>query len=150
MPDLPMVARMAQALRRCAHGRPCLLPSTPLTKPSALIVARDPMTGALIGSLVEVSGFRPVFPATTEDTAHAIARLRPNVVLVDCDAGDEERCIEPVAEYGGAVVMFSPWRPEAEVRSIASRHSLDYFTLPIHWIEFRRLLRTALGQGEDA
>ena len=126
-------------------------PSVPtLTRPSALIVARDPMTGALIGSLVEVSGFRPLFPSSAEDTAHAIARLMPNVVIVDCDAGDEQRCVEPVAAYGGAVVLFSAWRTAAELRSIASRLGLDYFTLPIHWLEFPGLLRRAMRDGEDA
>lgn len=107
------------------------------------------MTGALIGSLVEVSGFRPLFPLPTEDTGHAIARLRPDVVLVDCDAGDEARCVEPVSEYGGSVILFSPWRTEPELRSIASRLGLGYFTLPIHWLEFRRQLRRASGQVED-
>ena len=50
----------------------------------------------------------------------------------------------------GAVVLFSAWRTAAELRSIASRLGLDYFTLPIHWLEFRRLLRRAMRDGEDA
>jgi hypothetical protein len=110
-----------------------------------LIVARDPMTGALIGSLVEVSGFQPVFPTPVEDVSDAIARIQPNVVLLDCDAGDEERCVEPVAVYGGAVVLFSPWRPEADLTTTASRLGLRHFTLPIQWMTFRRLLRDAIG-----
>jgi hypothetical protein len=112
-----------------------------LEKPTALIVARDPMTGALLGSLVEVSGFQPLFPAPSEGVDDAIRRHRPAVVLVDCDAGDEERCIEPVGTYGGAVVLFSPSRAAAEVGSIAARHGLRHFTLPISWLDFRRLLR---------
>ena len=104
------------------------------------------MTGALIGSLVEVSGFQPIFPSPTEDVEDAIARIRPNVVLVDCDAGDEERCIEPVAAYGGAVVLFSTWRSDADVGTVASRRGLRHFSLPIQWAEFRRLLRDAVGE----
>lgn len=103
------------------------------------------MTGALIGSLVEVSGFQALFPAPLEDVADAIARIQPNVVLLDCDAGDEERCVEPVAVYGGAVVLFSPWRPEEELTTTASRRGLRHFTLPIQWVAFRRLLRDAIG-----
>ena len=40
-----------------------------LVKTAVLIIARDPMTGALLGSLVDVSGFQPVFPAPYEDAA---------------------------------------------------------------------------------
>jgi hypothetical protein len=108
------------------------------------------MTGALIGSLVDVSGFQPVFPGPAEDTATAIARVRPHLVLVDCDAGDERQCVEPVSQYGGAVVLFSPWRTESDLRALASRLGLAWFTLPIHWLEFRRLLRRATGQAEEA
>ena len=104
------------------------------------------MTGTLIGSLVEVSGFQPMFPSSVEDVGNAIARIRPDVVLVDCDAGDEERCIEPVAAYGGAVVLFSPWRADADVAKVASRRGLRHFSLPIQLAEFRRLLRAVAGE----
>jgi MinD-like ATPase involved in chromosome partitioning or flagellar assembly len=108
------------------------------------------MIGALIGSLVEVSGFQPVFPTPSDDIAAAIARERPAVVLVDCDAGDEERCTEPVAAYGGAVILFSPWRAAADVEAIAARLGLRHFALPIAWTAFRRLLREAIGARGDA
>lgn len=125
-------------------------PTTPpLPKPTALILARDPMTGALLGSLVDVSGFRAVFPEDEEEIEATIARERPDVVLVDCDVGNEDRCIEPVGAYGGVVVLFSPWRSEPEVRPRASRLGLRHFTLPITWIEFRQLLREALGHPDE-
>ena len=118
-------------------------------QPTVLILARDPLTGALLATLVEVSGFQAVFPAPTESAEDAIGRVQPTLVLVDCDAGDEARCLEPVEAYGGSVILFSPWRTEPELRSIASRLGLGYFTLPIHWLEFRRQLRRASGQVED-
>ena len=126
---------------------PLLSPSLSLAKPTALIVARDPMTGALLGSLVEVSGFQPLFPQASEEVATAIARDRPNIVLVDCDAGDEQRCVDSVADYGGATILFSPWRSQSEVGPIAERLGLSHFSLPISWLEFRRLLREAIGKS---
>ena len=107
------------------------------------------MTGALIGSLANVSGFRTTFPSPPEDAATAIARLQPVVVLVDCDSADEETCLTPVAEYGGAVVLFSPWRDEPEVRELASRRGLRHFALPIRWTDFRQLLHDVTGQGAE-
>ena len=87
-----------------------------------------------------------MFPSLPEDAATGIARLRPVVVLVDCDSDDEETCLAPVAEYGGAVVLFSPWRAEPEVRALASRRGLRHFALPIHWTDFRQLLHEVTGQ----
>jgi hypothetical protein len=88
-----------------------------------------------------------MFPSPPEDAATAIARLRPDVVLVDCDSADEETCLTPVAEYGGAVVLFSPSRDETEVRELASRRGLRHFALPIRWTDFRQLLHDVTGQG---
>ena len=105
------------------------------------------MTGALIGSLADVSGFQAIFPSPPDDATTAIARLRPDVGLVDCDSADEETCLAPVAEYGGAVVLFSPWRDEPEVRELASRRGLRHFALPIRWTDFRELLHEVTGQG---
>jgi hypothetical protein len=122
----------------------------PLAKPQAMIIARDPMTGALIGSLVDVSGFRAIFPSSNEDAAMAIDRVRPDVVLLDCDSGDEEVCLTPVARYGGAVILFSPWRAEPEVRAIASRRGLRHFTLPIRWTEFREMLHEVTETNDEA
>lgn len=102
------------------------------------------MTGALIGSLVDVSGFEPVFPAPSEDPANTIARIRPAVVLVDCDTVNEEECYRLAARHGGAVILFSPSRSEAEVRVVAASRGYRYFALPIRWTEFKSLLDEVL------
>ena len=107
------------------------------------------MTGALIGSLADVAGFRPLFPTPSEHARHAIARVRPNVVLVDWDASDQHDWVGSVAEYGGAVVLFSPWRTAPDLRAIAATLGVAYFTLPIHWSEFRRILELAVGDTGD-
>ena len=132
-----------------AHTRGVSPIQAPLAKPDALIIARDPMTGALIGSLVDVSGFRAVVPAPNEDAALAIERARPVVVLLDCDSGDEEVCLTPVARYGGAVILFSPWRAEPEVQAIAARRGLRHFALPIRWTDFRHLLHEVTGTNNE-
>ena len=105
------------------------------------------MTGALLGSLVDVSGFQPVFPAPSEDAANAVARIEPAVSLVDCDSDDEELCSSAAAHYGGAVILFSGARTEPEVRDIAVRRGHRHFALPIRWTEFRDLLEEALRRG---
>lgn len=127
-----------------------LASASPLSKPTAMIIARDPMTGALIGSLVEVSGFEPVFPSPSDDIRAAIAAVQPSVVLMDCDADEGESCIEPVGTYGGTIILFSPWRVEPEVREIATRLGLRHFALPIAWSEFRRLIQQATSTERDA
>ena len=118
-----------------------------LVKPAVLIIARDPITGALLGSLVDVSGFQPVFPAPYEYAANAVVRIQPAVTLVDCDSDDGEVCASAAAHYGGAVILFSGARTEPEVRYIAARRGQRHFALPIRWMEFRNLLEVALRRG---
>ena len=105
------------------------------------------MTGALLGSLVDVSGFQPVFPASYEDAANAVARIRPAVTLVDCDSDGGEVCSSAAAHFGGAVILFSGARTEPEVRDIAVRRGQRHFALPIRWTEFRDLLEEARRRG---
>src|SRR4051812_6829948 len=143
------LTRVDQTGAAIAPGAATPPPKLLLTKPLAFIIARDPMTGALIGSLAQVSGFEATFPSETETAATAIARLRPDVVLIDCDSADGDACLTPVSEYGGAVVLFSPWRDEPDVRELASRRGLRHFALPIRWMDFRELLQDVTARRAE-
>src|SRR3954452_20223873 len=63
-----------------------------MTDVQILVIAEHAMIGALLGALVELAGHRPRFAEAGEAPDAAIERLRPDLVLLDCEhvaAGDE-------------------------------------------------------------
>ena len=115
-------------------------------RPTVLIVSADAMAAALLGTLIELDGYQPLFPADGEPPAEALARLRPRLVLVDCDAG--AACTADffgdAAAHATAVVLFSHARLQGEVEDVAARHGLRAFALPIDRAALARLLADAL------
>lgn len=108
--------------------------------PTVLIIATDAVVSALLGTLLELDGYAPLFPGPDESPADALERLRPRVVLVDCD--EPGACANgffaACAVQGTTVVLFSPARMPWDVREVAERYGLPAFSFPID--------RTRLGQ----
>ena len=103
------------------------------------------MISALLGTLVEVGGYEPIFASAGESPLEALQRHRPRVALVDCDRPDacEEVFIAQGSEQETTVVLFSPRRLKDEVDAIAVTHGLRSFSLPIDLAGLRRVLAEA-------
>ena len=103
------------------------------------------MISALLGTLVEVGGYQPIFAAADETPLEALKRLGPRVALVDCDRADA--CEDLFLSQGSAqkttVVLFSPRRLKDEVEAIAAEYGLRSFSLPIDLSGLRRVLAEA-------
>ena len=114
--------------------------------PSVLIVARDEAIGALMASLTELAGYVPVFPAADESVPRAIARLAPEILLLDCDddAAAQQEAYARAEQWGTHVVLFTPSRTEREVRRLAEGHGCEGFALPVQRTELRRVLDDAM------
>lgn len=115
-------------------------PDDPTDTPTVLIVATDAVVAALLGTLLELDGYAPLFPEPGEPPVSALGRLEPRVVLVDCD--EPGACANgffaECAVQGTTVVLFSPARMPYDVREVAERYGLPAFSFPID--------RTRLGQ----
>jgi AmiR/NasT family two-component response regulator len=98
-----------------------------------LIVAREEIIAALLGLLIDLQGYTPVFAERGETPAAAVARLAPSIVIVDCDhpVACTDEFFETVSHTGRAIVLFSPSRLRPEVRHIAAARKLTSFALPI-------------------
>ena len=111
-----------------------------------LIVSTDAVVAALLGTLVELDGHAPLFPSADEPPRRALARLRPDAALVDCDHA--EACASEFFDDGRAqstgVVLFSAARLQGEVQEIARRYGLPSFALPIDRAALGRLLGEAM------
>jgi len=103
--------------------------------PSALILSPDPVASALIAAAAELASITIVFPDPGEGVRDALRRLRPSVVLADCDRDDatSEAFVGPAMMTGARVGIFcSATNPQATGRSrtLAERYDLAFFSLP--------------------
>jgi hypothetical protein len=111
----------------------------------ALVLSNDALIAALIGALVEIYGYAPFFPDSEESPRDSLRRVRPGIVLVDCehDSACSEAFFGPATMTGARVIMFSASQSRQEVASFASRYGFDWFILPIDLPAFAKVVRAA-------
>lgn len=106
-----------------------------------LILAREEFVAALLGLMVELRGLQPTFLESAERVEDAISREKPDTVIIDCDRPDcGDALLEAIRQTGAVPILFSPFRMQSEVRSLAARHGIRSFTLPIDADTFGRVL----------
>ena len=108
-----------------------------------LILAREEVVAALLGLMVELRGMQPTFLKEGETVADAIKRVGETSVLIDCDhPGCTEDAIALIKKSGGEPILFSPFRMQQEVTSLAARYRTKSFTLPTDPDSFSKLLKS--------
>ena len=112
-----------------------------------LILSADPLAAALLGAAVELAGHQPSFPQTGESDRAALLRLRPRVLLLDCDHGDActEELIGPAIMTGATVQLFSTARSARDASALAQRLGLSLVRLPMEHDDFTTLLHELSG-----
>ncbi len=97
-------------------------------------------------SLVDLSGHRAAQPRSDETVGAAILRVRPGLLLLDCehDCACEEEAYEMAVSVGARVLLFTPSRSHAEVADFAAMRGLRSMALPIRLHEFAETLQTSL------
>ncbi|CAN5665903.1 hypothetical protein BH23GEM1_BH23GEM1_00150 [soil metagenome] len=99
---------------------------------AVLILAREELISALLGLLIESTGHKALFADTNERSEDAMRRLRPPVVLVDCDHQDcTEDLVNTAREVGARLILFSASRDAEYVRQRAALSHSQSFTFPI-------------------
>lgn len=119
----------------------------PYTNPSTiLVIAKEPLIQTLMCSLVDLSGHRALQPRSDETVTAAIERVRPRLLLLDCehDCACGEAAYEAAATVGAEVLLFTPARTNAEVADFARERGLRSMALPIRLHEFSETLQTSL------
>lgn len=108
---------------------------------TVLILAREEVVAALLGLLVELCGYRPVFVQKGEAAANACARLGCSKVVIDCDHWECSReTLGAMKDSGIRVLLFSASRISSELTRATSSLGIDAFTLPIGPDAFGKLL----------
>ena len=113
-----------------------------MTTSGILIVATDPLAGALLGAAVELAGYRPFFPRDGEGAREALRRGRPCAVLVDCDSDDacSESFFGPAMMVGANIAIFTSTRSRRTLEPIADEYGVRVFELPIDFAALKTLL----------
>jgi hypothetical protein len=103
-----------------------------LSRHDVLILSADTLAAALLGAAVELAGHQPHFPQADEVARAALRRVRPRLVIVDCN--DDHACSEafvgPVIMTGAQLLLFDSPRHAAVGVDVARRLGLDVVHLP--------------------
>ncbi|HEY0995647.1 MAG TPA: hypothetical protein VGD77_06635 [Gemmatimonadaceae bacterium] len=102
--------------------------------PSVLVISRQPMVAALVGFLVELSGFTPAFAEPGEAPEAALRRVRPVLVALldaELDEAGSDLFFALAAKRKVALALFaSPDRTDLRLPERAARRGIPSFTLP--------------------
>jgi hypothetical protein len=108
---------------------------------TVLILAREEVVAALLGLLVELRGYQPVYAQRGETAAEACARVQCNKIVIDCDHWEcNEKSLAALQKSGVKVVLFSPSRVPSDMKHSIGSLGIQAFTLPIGPEAFGKLL----------
>jgi hypothetical protein len=116
------------------------------TPSTILVIAKEPLIQTLMCSMVELSGHRSTQPHGDETIVAAILRVRPRLLLLDCehDGACEDGAYLAASSVGASVLLFTPARSHAEVADLAAVRGLPSMALPIRLHEFSETLQLSL------
>jgi DNA-binding response OmpR family regulator len=118
-----------------------------VSRHAVLIFSSDAFAAALLGAAVELAGHVPHFVRDGEPARSALLRVRPRLILIDCD--HEESCTDefvgPALMTSAQVLLFRSQRTTRDMTDFASRLSLRVVDMPLEQEAFTRLLQERLG-----
>jgi hypothetical protein len=109
---------------------------------SVLLVSADTLVAALLGALVELEGYTPVFPRDGESPRAALRRLRPGAGRIDgaFAEGRSAATIGPAKMMGTTVVLFGRSAVAQLVRDCAREFGVALLPIPPSPGDLRRAL----------
>jgi hypothetical protein len=125
-----------------------VVPITPRTT-KVLILARETVIAALIGMLLEMEHFEPVFAEPDERPEDALSRLRPPLVIVidgELDAARSDLFFARASAARARVVLFSEPLAAADVQAAARVRRLPFFAMPVDRATLGQVLASASAE----
>jgi len=121
-------------------------PDDEVSRQAVLIISSDPLAAALLGAAVELAGHMPHFGRVDERPRAALLRVRPRLVLVDCDheEGCSDEFVGPAIMTGARVVLFRSNRSTADRAAFSERLGLRIVDMPKEHDAITALLRETL------
>ena len=112
-----------------------------MSRAPVLVLSSDPLSAALLGAAIELAGHAPRFPQSDEQPRAALLRVRPRLVVVDCDHDDacSEAFIGPALMTGSRVLLFRSRRTQRDTSELSEHLGLRTIEMPV---EHESLVRT--------
>jgi DNA-binding response OmpR family regulator len=118
-----------------------------VSRHAVLVLSSDALAAALLGAAVELAGHVPHFARQGEPARTALLRVRPRLVLIDCD--HDESCTDefvgPALMTRGKILLFRSRRSEHDRSAFAERLSLRVIDMPLDHAALTTLLEETLG-----
>lgn len=97
-----------------------------------LVLASDPLAGALVGAAVELAGYAVVFPAEGQGPGDALRALRPTHLLIECiaPAARDETLLGNALMLGTRIALFGTASALAPFADLATRHTMGMLQFP--------------------
>lgn len=114
---------------------------------AVLVLSSDPMAAALLGAAIELAGYEPQFPQADEAARNALLRVRPGLVVIDCDHEDActDAFVGPALMTGSRVLLFRSRRTRRDASEFALRLGVMVVELPVEHEALSQLLRHQLA-----
>ena len=116
-----------------------------------MVLANEEVISALLGAMVELDGYVPVFPAADERPLAAVRRHRPDLLLLDCenDLAWDAGAMRSITTMGTRILLFSAMRSQREIEQIAARYDVAAFALPVAYRDFTAQVDEVLRSREN-
>ena len=117
-----------------------------MSRHAVLVLSSDPLAAALLGAAIELAGHVPRFPQSEEAARAALLRVRPRLVVIDCDHDDgcSDAFIGPALMTGSRVVLFKSRHTRRDSSELSQRLGLQVMDLPMEHESLRQLLHHAM------
>lgn len=121
-------------------------PDDDVRRQPVLVLSSDPLAAALIGAAIELAGHAPRFAQSDEPPRVALRRVRPRLVVIDCDHEDacSEGFIGPALMTGSGVLLFKSRRTRRDMSELSGRLGLRVMEMPVEHEPLTRLLNEML------
>ena len=108
-----------------------------------LVLARETVLAALIGMLLELEHYEPLFAEPNERSEDAIRRLRPPLIVMldgELDAASSDLFFARATASGARVVLFTEPLAAEELRAVARERRIPYVIMPVDGATLGRVL----------
>ena len=118
-----------------------------VTRVPVLVLSSDPLAAALVGAAIELAGHAPRFPKSDEAARSALLRIRPRLVIIDCDHEDActDSFIGPALMTGSRVLLIRSRRTRRDASELSGRLGLRVLEMPMEHEPLTRLLHQMLA-----
>ena len=113
-----------------------------VTDHAVLVFSSDAFAAALLGAAIELAGLAPLFPQANEAARAALMRVRPQLVVIDCDHEDacSDAFVGPALMTGSRLLLVRSHRTQRDIGDLAERIGVTVLELPVEQETLTRVL----------